>query len=85
MPHVGRQRRMMNDHGLQRTLVKLRANVEEYTRRNRQKEHELEELKEKIKWLQKRKLQQKAARGGPVVTRINNKNIASQVNFLVLK
>lgn len=78
----GRQRRMMEDEGLKKSLKTLRGNIEEYTRRNRAKEHEIAELAEKIKWLQKRKMQQDNTRGGSVVTRVNNKNIASQIQVL---
>lgn len=71
---------MMEEHGLVSSLSALRNNIEEYTRLNRASEHEIEDLTEKIKWLQKRKMQQENTRGGSVVTRTNNKNIASQVN-----
>lgn len=78
----GRQRRMMEDHGLVSSLGALRNNIEEYTRLNRASEHEIQDLTEKIKWLQKRKMQQENTRGGSVVTRTNNKNIASQIQVL---
>ena len=71
---------MMEDHGLVSSLSALRNNIEEYTRLNRASEHEIQDLTEKIKWLQKRKMQQENTRGGSVVTRTNNKNIASQVS-----
>ena len=70
----------MEDHGLVSSLGALRNNIEEYTRLNRASEHEIQDLTEKIKWLQKRKMQQENTRGGSVVTRTNNKNIASQVS-----
>ena len=71
---------MMEDHGLVSSLGALRNNIEEYTRLNWASEHEIQDLTEKIKWLQKRKMQQENTRGGSVVTRTNNKNIASQVS-----
>ena len=74
---------MMEDSGLKKSLTTLRSHIEEYTRLNRATEHEIDDLSEKIKWLQKRKMQQDNTRGGSVVTRVNNKNIASQVRNML--
>ena len=56
-------------------------------RKDKEREAEFEvrliDLTEKIKWLQKRRMQQENTRGGSVVTRVNNKNIASQVRNML--